>query len=154
DVRLVAVESDLSGSRGTLLLGSERLDFVSSLVGTPHLSNILAASAAAWRLGTPLDAIARGIATLGAVPGRREKVDAGQPFGVMIDYAHKPDALERTLASLRGLTRGRLIAVFGCGGDRDRGKRPLMGAIAARLADVTVVTSDNPRTEDPMAIID
>jgi len=154
DVRFLRVESDLAGSRGTLLLGGERVDFASALVGAPHLSNILAATAAAWRLGVPLDAIAGGIASLRIVPGRLEKVDCGQPFSVLVDYAHKPDALERTLLSLRGLTRGRLIVVFGCGGDRDAGKRPLMGAIAARLADVTVVTSDNPRTEDPMAIID
>jgi UDP-N-acetylmuramyl-tripeptide synthetase len=154
DARFEALESDLEGSRGTILLGDERIDFVSPLVGTPHLANILAASAAAWQLGIPAQAIARGIASLGVVPGRLEKIDRGQPFAVLVDYAHKPDALERTLASLRALASGRLIVVFGCGGDRDSGKRPVMGAIAARLADVTIVTSDNPRTEEPMAIID
>src|SRR5690606_2725600 len=90
---------------------------------------------------------------LAVVPGRLEAIDMGQPFAVIVDYAHKPDAHERSLTSLRELTRGRLIVTFGCGGDRDKGKRPLMGEIAGRLADVVIVTSDNPRTEDPMAII-
>jgi UDP-N-acetylmuramoyl-L-alanyl-D-glutamate--2,6-diaminopimelate ligase len=135
-------------------LGRERLEFESRLVGMPHVLNILAATAVAWRLGMPLAAIRRGIAACRVVPGRLEPIDAGQPFAVIVDYAHKPDALESTIESLRALTRGRLIVVFGCGGDRDAGKRPIMGEIAARLSDVTIITSDNPRTEDPGSIIE
>jgi len=97
--------------------------------------------------------VVRGVAALRAVPGRFEKVEAGQPFGVVVDYAHTPDALERTLQTARQFAAGRVIALFGCGGDRDRGKRPIMGEAAARLADLVVVTSDNPRSEDPDAIV-
>ena len=93
------------------------------------------------------------IATAGQVPGRFETVDEGQPFAVVVDYAHTPDSLENVLRAARGVTRSRLRVVFGCGGDRDRGKRPLMGEIARRLADDVFVTSDNPRSEDPEAII-
>lgn len=153
DVRCEGLVADRTGLRGTLLLGTQSVPLHSRLIGAPHLANILAAAATAWRLGMSPAAISAGIERCAAVPGRLETVHAGQPFDVVVDYAHKPDALECTLSSLRTLTRGRLIVVFGCGGDRDAGKRPLMGAIAARLADLTIVTSDNPRTEDPMAII-
>jgi UDP-N-acetylmuramoyl-L-alanyl-D-glutamate--2,6-diaminopimelate ligase len=95
----------------------------------------------------------RGVGHLAGVPGRYEAVDEGQPFTVLVDYAHKPGALESVLEEARALATGRLFCVFGCGGDRDRGKRPLMGEIASRLADITIVTSDNPRSEDPQAII-
>jgi UDP-N-acetylmuramoyl-L-alanyl-D-glutamate--2,6-diaminopimelate ligase len=154
DVDAEDVELGARGIRGTLRLGGERVPFETSLIGAPHLANLLAAATTCWRLGFSTDAIARGIAALRGVPGRLESIDRGQPFRVVVDYAHKPDALERTLESLRGLTQGRLVAVFGCGGDRDRGKRPVMGEIAGRLADLVIITSDNPRTEDPMAIID
>jgi UDP-N-acetylmuramoyl-L-alanyl-D-glutamate--2,6-diaminopimelate ligase len=105
-------------------------------------------------MGIEPDAIARGLAALKTVPGRLEKVDNDRGVTVLVDYAHTPDALERALKLLKPLTPGRLIAVFGCGGDRDRGKRPLMGEAGARLADVAVLTSDNPRTEDPLKILE
>lgn len=154
DVSADGVESDLDGIRGTLVFGEERVSFTSGLIGAPHLQNVLAASAAAWRLGIPTEAIVRGLASCDGVPGRLEPVREGQPFAVIVDYAHKPDALERTLESLRELTEARLIVVFGCGGDRDVGKRKIMGEIAGRLADLVILTSDNPRTEDPLAILE
>src|SRR5262249_38035261 len=127
--------------------------FSSSLIGEPHLYNILAAAATAYGLGIPAAAIAEGIARCTTVPGRMEAVAAGQPFTVLVDYAHKPDALEKMLSSVRQMTQKRLITVFGCGGDRDRGKRPLMAEAAGRLSDVVILTSDNPRTEDPWQIL-
>ncbi len=125
----------------------------SALVGQHNLANILAAAAACLHLGVSREQVEAGIRSLRAVPGRFEKVEAGQPFGVIVDYAHTPDALERVLTFARAYAQGRLIAVFGCGGDRDRGKRPLMGEAAARLADCVVLTSDNPRSEEPPAIL-
>lgn len=154
DVSCTELHSDMSGMRGVIDLAGERLPFTTTLVGAPHLANVLAAAAAAYRLGIAPAHVAAGIAALAGVPGRLEAIAEGQPFAVVVDYAHKPDALERSLVSLRGLTKGRLIVVFGCGGDRDKGKRPLMGEIAGRLADVVIVTSDNPRTEEPMAILE
>ena len=127
------------------------------LLGQFNVSNCLAACATALQIGVPAEAIATGIRELKAVPGRFEPVDEGQPFTVVVDYAHTPDSLDNVLRAARRLadhTGGRVLCAFGCGGDRDRGKRPLMGAAAARLADVVIVTSDNPRSEDPHAIID
>ncbi len=129
------------------------IEIVSPLVGGYNVSNILAAAGAGVALGIAPDAIASGIREMRAVPGRMEKVEAGQSFGVIVDYAHTEDALTRLLEAVRGLARGRVITVFGCGGDRDRGKRPKMGAAAVRGSDVVIVTSDNPRTEEPLAII-
>ena len=125
----------------------------SRLRGTYNVSNCLGAMAAARAVGIDDDAIATGIAELDGVPGRLEPVEAGQPFPVLVDYAHTPDSLENVLRATRSLATGTLIVVFGCGGDRDRGKRPLMGEVATSLADLTIVTSDNPRSEDPEAII-
>ena len=122
------------------------------IAGDFNVSNALAAIAAMTEAGFDLQSVASGLAASGGVPGRLEKVDAGQEFHVVVDYAHKPDAVEAALTTLRPLTDGRLIIVIGAGGDRDTGKRPVMGEIAARLADVLVVTDDNPRTEDPAAI--
>lgn len=147
------VEKSFHGLRGVLRLERERVPFSSVLIGEPHLYNIMAAATAAYALGVPVDAIVTGIARCSGVPGRLEAIAVGQPFGVLVDYAHKPDALEKTLRSIRQLTQGRLLTVFGCGGDRDRGKRPLMGEAAGRLSDVVVLTSDNPRTEDPWHIL-
>jgi UDP-N-acetylmuramoyl-L-alanyl-D-glutamate--2,6-diaminopimelate ligase len=124
------------------------------LRGAFNVHNCLAALAAARQVGIPDDATAGGIAAVPGVPGRMEPVEAGQPFQILVDYAHTPDSVENVLHAARPLAEGRVIVVLGCGGDRDRGKRPLMGEAATRLADLTVITSDNPRSEDPRAIID
>lgn len=128
-----------------------------ALPGRFNVLNALAAATAAHAVGVDPAAIAAGLAAAGQVPGRFEPVDAGQPFTVLVDYSHKPDALVQALQSARELAvdpKGRVVVVFGCGGDRDASKRPVMGAVAARMADQVVVTSDNPRSEDPQAIID
>jgi UDP-N-acetylmuramoyl-L-alanyl-D-glutamate--2,6-diaminopimelate ligase len=124
-----------------------------ALPGHFNVLNALGAWAAARTLGVPGEEIAAALPAAGRVPGRFEPVDEGQPFAVLVDYSHTPDSLENALRAARHLADGRVIAVFGAGGDRDRAKRPLMGEIAARLADVALVTSDNPRSEDPEAII-
>jgi UDP-N-acetylmuramoyl-L-alanyl-D-glutamate--2,6-diaminopimelate ligase len=124
------------------------------LRGRFNVENVLGAVAASRLLEVPADAVGRGIEHVAGVPGRFESVDEGQPFAVLVDYAHTPEALENVLAEARAITQHRLICVFGCGGDRDRSKRPLMGEVATRLADRVVVTSDNPRSEDPHAIIE
>src|SRR5438105_6073789 len=124
------------------------------LHGRFNLENALGALAAARLLGVDDAAITRGLESVRSVPGRFEPVEEGQPFRVIVDYSHKPGALESVLRAARELAAGRVICVFGCGGDRDRGKRPLMGRIASSLADLTIVTSDNPRSEDPEAIIE
>ncbi len=123
------------------------------LRGSFNVANALAAAATASLLDLPLDAIARGLGAVAGVPGRMEPVETGQPFQVLVDYAHTPEALAVALSAAREICAGRLIVVFGCGGDRDRGKRMPMGAVAADLADTVVITSDNPRGEDPEAII-
>jgi UDP-N-acetylmuramoyl-L-alanyl-D-glutamate--2,6-diaminopimelate ligase len=153
DVVAHDVELDGTGSRFTCAWrgGSARVHL--PLPGGFNVQNALAAAAAMLALDTPLDAVAARLATVPQVPGRLERI-ATRPCPVLRDYAHTPDALARALAALRPLTAGRLIVVFGAGGDRDRGKRPLMGAVAERDADHAIVTSDNPRTEDPAAIVD
>lgn len=130
-----------------------RTEVASPLVGRVNVLNSLAAIGVGLSLGLPAEAIVAGIPRWPRVRGRFERVAAGQPFTVLVDYAHTPDALANVLAAARELTRGRLLLVFGCGGDRDRGKRPLMGQAAAAGADWVVVTSDNPRSENPEAII-
>lgn len=122
------------------------------LTGRFNVYNSLAAAAVAWHEGVPLAVIRKALEKVPGVPGRLERVDRGQDFTVLVDYAHTPDSLENVLQTCRGFAQGRVLVVFGCGGDRDRGKRPAMGAIAARLADVVIITSDNPRSEDPEAI--
>jgi UDP-N-acetylmuramoyl-L-alanyl-D-glutamate--2,6-diaminopimelate ligase len=131
------------------------VEIVVGIGGAFNVMNSLAAATACSVLGIPSDRIAAGLAAAPAVPGRMEPVDAGQPFALLVDYAHTPDGLREALRAVRAAVgEGRVIAVFGCGGDRDREKRPEMGAVVAELADVAVVTSDNPRSEDPLAIID
>jgi UDP-N-acetylmuramoyl-L-alanyl-D-glutamate--2,6-diaminopimelate ligase len=129
------------------------IELRTSLRGRFNVENVLAAVAVSRLIGLKNDAIAAGVEALSGVPGRFESVDAGQPFAVVVDYSHKPDALENILRTAREIAPNRVICVFGCGGDRDRGKRPIMGRIAADRADVAIVTSDNPRSEDPDAII-
>jgi len=149
-VRAVAIEGDASGSAFAV----DGLALRTSLPGRFNVLNALGAVVVARELGVEDDAIAGGLAGAERVPGRFEPIDEGQPFAVFVDYSHKPDALEAVLRTARGLTRGRLLLVFGAGGDRDRGKRALMGRAAAEHADVAIITSDNPRNEDPEAIID
>lgn len=147
------VEKSFQGLRGTLRLEEQTIEFASALIGEPHLYNLMAAATVAYALGIPAEAIVQGIARCTGVPGRMEAIAEGQPFTVLVDYAHKPDALEKVLRFVREVTAGRLLTVFGCGGDRDRGKRPLMGEVAGRFSDVGILTSDNPRTEDPWSIL-
>lgn len=130
-----------------------KFEIVSPLMGRANLENVLAAFAAAQGLGLSAGKIQEGIAALQQVPGRFERIDEGQPFIVLVDYAHTHDALRNALKIARELTHERLIVVFGCGGDRDRAKRPLMGEAAGALSDVVVLTSDNPRSEDPILIM-
>jgi UDP-N-acetylmuramoyl-L-alanyl-D-glutamate--2,6-diaminopimelate ligase len=149
EIRPERLELSAAGAR----FRAAGIDVETRLRGRFNVENVLGAVAAAKLLGIDDDATARGIATLTGVPGRFEAVDEGQPFTVLVDYAHTPDSLENVLRTARDLVQNRLVCVFGCGGDRDRAKRPLMGRIARELADVAVVTSDNPRSEDPEAII-
>jgi UDP-N-acetylmuramoyl-L-alanyl-D-glutamate--2,6-diaminopimelate ligase len=151
DVELRAEDLEL-GPRGASFR-ADGIELETRLRGRFNVENVLGAVAAARLLGIPGDAIALGVRELRGVPGRFEAVDEGQPFAVLVDYAHTPDSLENVLRTARGLARNRVICVFGCGGDRDRGKRPLMGRIAAELADLAIVTSDNPRSEQSEAII-
>jgi len=153
DVRATGVVLDAAGSRFRLEGCFGTADVSLPLLGDFNVLNALAAAACALGLGIPMTQVATRLSTSPQVPGRMELLSE-TPCVVLRDYAHTPDALERALATLRPLTDGRLVVVFGCGGDRDKGKRPIMGRIAAEGSDVAVVTSDNPRTEDPVAIID
>ena len=155
DVRPTRWSSGAEGIRMNVRTPAGHLDIASALVGEHNVMNLLAAVGVGVALGMAPEAIGRALGTVVSVPGRFERVEAGQPFLVVVDYAHTPDALERTLETARKLVAraGRLAVVFGCGGDRDRGKRPLMGAIAERLCDRVWITSDNPRSERPEAII-
>lgn len=150
------IRSTFGGLLFEVVWRGERRPVASPLAGTFNVSNILAAIAVGISYDVPLDVIAQGIADCQAVPGRFERVDCGQPFLVAVDYAHTDDALRNVLGVARTLvaeTKGRVITVFGCGGDRDRTKRPLMGMAAAELSDFVVLTSDNPRSEDPLGIM-
>jgi len=149
EVRPEELELDASGSR----FRAAGIVLETPLRGRFNVENVLGAVAAGVLLGIGDDEIAAGVAALRGVPGRFEAIDAGQPFAVIVDYAHTPDSLDTVLSAARELGDGRLIVVFGAGGDRDRGKRPLMGRVAKDRADLAIVTSDNPRSEDPLAII-
>jgi UDP-N-acetylmuramyl-tripeptide synthetase len=149
DVRL-----SLDGTRFRARTPAGVLELETALLGRFNVQNALAALGAGLALSLPPEAVRRGIAGLKGVPGRMERVSAGQDFTVLVDYAHTDDALKNLLETVRGLKPRRVVTVFGCGGDRDRSKRPLMGAVAARLSDVVVLTSDNPRSEPPEAILE
>ncbi len=149
------VRTGLEGSSFTMRLpDGARVDVRSPLRGRFNAYNVLGAFAAAGALELPVEVVLTAIQSAGQVPGRLEPVEEGQDFAVLVDYAHTPDSLENVLRAARGLTDHRVHVVFGCGGDRDRAKRPLMGEVAVRLADRVIVTSDNPRSEEPGAIID
>ena len=155
DVRPGAIETTLSGLRFQVRTPSGAVRVASKLVGRPNVYNILAAVATAAALDVPAAAIEHGVAALAGVPGRFEVVSQpNDDVTVVVDYAHTDDALRNLLETARPLAAKRLITVFGCGGDRDRSKRPLMGMVAARLSEVVVITSDNPRSEDPALIIE
>ncbi|MFM9964715.1 MAG: UDP-N-acetylmuramoyl-L-alanyl-D-glutamate--2,6-diaminopimelate ligase [Planctomycetaceae bacterium] len=153
DVTAPILDESKAGTRFVLGCGAEAEEVFSPLIGRYNVSNALAAAAAAHHFGVPLKTIALGLGLLGAVPGRMERVDAGQPFEVFVDFAHTEDALRRCVTNLRRICSRRIIVVFGAGGDRDRNKRPKM-ARAVLAADLIVVTSDNPRTEDPQRIVE
>lgn len=143
-----------SGTRFTLTADNRDWPVHAQLLGRFNVMNIAGALAGALALGIPLETAIRAVETVPTVRGRFEQVNAGQDFLVIVDYAHTPDALERVLTNARAMAQGRLIVVFGCGGDRDRTKRPIMGRIAASLGDRVILTNDNPRTEDPQSIAD
>lgn len=154
DIRPVFMKLGPKETNLILALPGGEISIILPIPGRFNVSNAMAAAGIGLASGLPAEIVARGLETVKTVRGRYEIVDEGQPFVVIVDYAHTPDALERILSSAREITAGRLISIFGCGGDRDRGKRPMMGGISTRIADISVVTSDNPRTEDPIAIID
>src|SRR5207249_2133388 len=152
------VEITLHGTKLEIITPSTRIPIFSPLIGHVNVINILAAAGAAYARDCSSDAIAKGVESQARVPGRFERVNCNQPFTVVVDYAHTPDALKNVTALARDFVRnsghkGRVITVFGCGGDRDKSKRPLMGEAAGRGSDFVVLTSDNPRSEDPLAII-
>jgi UDP-N-acetylmuramoyl-L-alanyl-D-glutamate--2,6-diaminopimelate ligase len=153
DVHARDIQTSLHGTRFLAATPAGELTVQVPHVGEYHVYNALAAIAVGLTLRLELADLGPGLATAPPIPGRFERVDCGQDFTVAVDYAHKPDALERLLRSARALYPRRVLTVFGCGGDRDRGKRPLMGRLAAELSDVAIVTSDNPRSEDAGQII-
>jgi UDP-N-acetylmuramoyl-L-alanyl-D-glutamate--2,6-diaminopimelate ligase len=154
DYRAHEVEFDTGGARFRLTHPDGETHLTTRLPGHFNVQNALAAVAAARAMGIDMETIARGLSEAGRVPGRFEPVDEGQRFAVLVDYAHTPDSLENVLRAARAITSGKLHVVFGAGGDRDRTKRPLMGRAAADYADRLIVTSDNPRSEDPASIVD
>ena len=154
DLRATDIEASATGLRFTVHAPEGEFPLRLHLGGLFNVYNSLAAMGAGRALGLPWETLLASLQAATGVPGRFESVDAGQDFGVIVDYAHTPDGLENVLKAARALNPGRLISVFGCGGDRDRTKRPIMGRLAAELSDAVIVTSDNPRTEDPNSILD
>ncbi|MFW6065558.1 MAG: UDP-N-acetylmuramoyl-L-alanyl-D-glutamate--2,6-diaminopimelate ligase [Planctomycetota bacterium] len=154
DVRARIDEIEAAGSRFTLIARDARAEVSTPLIGRHNVYNAVAAATAAMALGVNIETIASALKEVDRVPGRLERVEVAAPYQVFVDYAHTDDALENVLGALRPVTRGRLIVVFGCGGDRDRSKRPRMARVAESLADYMVITSDNPRSEKPEAIIE
>jgi len=147
------IRESASGISFTLNYKGQRYGIESPLLGIPNVYNILASLATAVAMGMPLDVAVEAVGQRGPVAGRFERVSLGQDFLLILDYAHTEDALRRLIQTVKGFTKGRVITVFGCGGDRDRGKRPQMGAVAGELSDLVFVTSDNPRSEEPLEII-
>ena len=147
-----ALQLSWQASRFLLHTPAETLTITLPCAGAFNVANALAAAAACWQLGVPGQHIATGLQQLRPAPGRMQRIQAGQPFAVVVDYAHTPDALARVLQTARTVTQGRIITVFGCGGERDMGKRALMGQVAARFSNDTIVTDDNPRSEEPTVI--
>jgi UDP-N-acetylmuramoyl-L-alanyl-D-glutamate--2,6-diaminopimelate ligase len=153
DVHPLSYSAGTDGIRASVAALDKRIEVRSPLLGEINLLNILGASALSVALGIETDVVAEGLRRCPGAPGRLEAVPGPPGVTVLVDYAHKPDALEAVLRALRALGPRRVVCVFGCGGDRDRGKRPLMGGIAGRMADLAILTSDNPRSEDPLTII-
>lgn len=153
DVRADRVQADMRGLAAGLITPHGEIEIQSPLIGGFNIYNILAAAAVALSLNIELNAVSIGIGNLTGIPGRLELVKNSRSLPILVDYAHTPDALGKALEALRPLTKGRLITVFGCGGDRDRGKRREMGRVAGQYSDLVFVTSDNPRTEEPAAIV-
>ena len=145
---------DLDGVKGTLVVADKRVPIHSALLGRFNVENIICTAAVGTVLGIDLTTIAIGIDTAPQVPGRLEKIENDLGASILVDYAHSPDALDKALSTVSALKPERLISIVGCGGDRDKTKRPVMAEISCKIADVTIITSDNPRTEDPQSIID
>jgi UDP-N-acetylmuramoyl-L-alanyl-D-glutamate--2,6-diaminopimelate ligase len=154
DVHVESLEMDVAGSRCDIRILGRRYQATLALPGAFNVDNALTALAMAVEGGVDPETAIAGIEGVNRIPGRLERVDRGGPVSVLVDFAHTPDALETVLTAVRAFAAGRLIAVFGCGGDRDRGKRPQMAAVGTRIADHSILTSDNPRSEDPQTILD
>ncbi|MGD0229429.1 MAG: UDP-N-acetylmuramoyl-L-alanyl-D-glutamate--2,6-diaminopimelate ligase [Syntrophorhabdales bacterium] len=154
DAYATSIDEDIDGLTVSLSVCGARVEVSTPMVGLFNVSNILAAALFGHAAHAAPEAVASGIASLAGVPGRLERVATDRGFHVFVDYAHTPDALQKTMETLNRVRAGRLIVVFGCGGDRDRTKRPVMGRIASTLSDVAIITSDNPRTEEPLSIIE
>ena len=151
EIMAMPVEQFRSEQTFLLTAGSETVPVRTQMIGRHHIYNCLTAAAVGLAYGIELTTVVRGLESVGHVPGRLERIECGQPFSVFVDFAHTPDALTGVLKTLRQVTAGRVICVFGAGGQRDRQKRPLMGRAVEKRADVAILTNDNPRHEDPLA---